>query len=136
MSNLEETKEFLNKYCLQKCNHNSNESCICKIAICFKEIEKVQELESENSALLEENNDLYTELLFAEKQYKELTECVKKQSKVLRVIKEKNVDIIYLKDSNNVEEYNSHFGCAVCKLTKEEFNTLKEYTNEITRVKD
>lgn len=40
MSNLEETKEFLKKHCLQKCNHNSNESCICKVAICFKEIEK------------------------------------------------------------------------------------------------
>ena len=40
MNNLEETKAFLSNHCLQKCNHNSNESCICKVAICFKEIEK------------------------------------------------------------------------------------------------
>ncbi len=42
---LEETKEFLKKHCLKRCNHNSNESCICKVAICFKEIEKAQEQE-------------------------------------------------------------------------------------------
>lgn len=45
MNNLEETKEFLKRQCLQRCNHNSNESCICKVAICFKEIEKSQEQE-------------------------------------------------------------------------------------------
>lgn len=43
--NLEETKKFLNKHCLQRCNHNSNESCICKVAICLKEIEKAQKQE-------------------------------------------------------------------------------------------
>lgn len=42
---LEETEKFLNKHCLQKCNHNSNESCICKVAICLKEIERAQEQE-------------------------------------------------------------------------------------------
>lgn len=52
------------------------------------------------------------------------------QEKVLDIIKEKNVDIIYLKDSNTVEEYNSHFGCAVCKLTQEEFELLKKYFND------
>ena len=43
MYNLEETKDFFKNYCLQRCNHNSNESCICKVAICFKEIEKAEE---------------------------------------------------------------------------------------------
>lgn len=52
------------------------------------------------------------------------------QAKALSIIKEKNVDIIYLKDSNTVEEYNSHFGCAVCKLIQEEFELLKKYFND------
>ena len=51
MSSLEETKKFLEKHCLQRCNHNANESCICKVAICFKEIEKAQEQEKENAEL-------------------------------------------------------------------------------------
>lgn len=42
---LEETEKFLNKHCLQRCNHSSNESCICKVAICLKEIEKAQQQE-------------------------------------------------------------------------------------------
>lgn len=47
--------------------------------------------------------------------------------RVLAIIFGKKVDIVYLNDSNNVEEYNSHFGCVVCKLTSEEFNLLKRY---------
>ena len=50
-----------------------------------------------------------------------------KQEKVLEIVFEKNVDIIYLKDSNNVEEYNSHFGAVVCKLTPEEYDAVKRY---------
>ena len=49
------------------------------------------------------------------------------QEKVLEIIKEKNVDIVYLKDSNNVEEYNSHFGAVVCKLTPEEYDAVKRW---------
>jgi hypothetical protein len=39
----EETKAFLKYHCLIYCRHNANESCICKVAICFKEIEKAEQ---------------------------------------------------------------------------------------------
>lgn len=60
MSNLEETKKFLEKHCLQRCNHNANESCICKVAICFKEIEKAQEQEKVLEIIKEKNVDILT----------------------------------------------------------------------------
>lgn len=60
MSNLEETKEFLKKFCLKKCNHNSNESCICKVALCFKEIEKSQEQEKVLEIIKEKGVDVAT----------------------------------------------------------------------------
>ena len=41
---LKETKEFLEKECISICGHNANENCICKIALCFKEIEKAQNI--------------------------------------------------------------------------------------------
>ncbi len=51
--------------------------------------------------------------------------------KVLKIIFKKKVDIVYLNDSNNVEEYNSHFGCVICKLTQKEFNLVKEWSDWI-----
>lgn len=38
----EETKAFLQRRCIANCGHNANESCICKIAQCFKEIENAE----------------------------------------------------------------------------------------------
>ena len=46
ITDLEETKAYLKRRCIANCGHNANESCICKINQCFKEIEKAQELES------------------------------------------------------------------------------------------
>ncbi len=60
---------------------------------------------------------------------RERYEEYQEQEKSLKIIKEKNVDIIYLKDSNNVEEYNNHFGCVICKLTEKEFDLLKRWLN-------
>lgn len=51
------------------------------------------------------------------------------QEKVLKIIFKKKVDIVYLEDSNTVEEYNSHFGAVICKLTQEEFDLLNRWTN-------
>lgn len=65
-------------------------------------------------------------LLKAQEQEKENAEY----KIVLKIIFEKNVDIVYLKDSNNIEEYNNHFGCVICKLTEEEFNLLKRYCDK------
>jgi hypothetical protein len=39
----EETKEFLQRRCIETCGHNANENCICKIALCLNEIEKAEE---------------------------------------------------------------------------------------------
>ncbi len=41
---LEETKEFFKRRCVANCGHNANESCICKIAQCFKELENVEQV--------------------------------------------------------------------------------------------
>ena len=87
---------------------------------------KSQELESDNSALLEENNDLYIELTFGQKQYKELTEYAKQCTKLLELITRKNVDVRYFKQCNTLNDYNY---CQRLKnrLSQEEFNLLKEW---------
>lgn len=89
---------------------------------------KAQELKSDNNALLEENNDLYAELTFANKQYKELTEYTKQYEKALKIIFEKKVDIELLEFCEDRYEYNMHFSfIEVYHLTEEEFNLLKRW---------
>ena len=44
--------------------------------------------------------------------------------KAFRIIKEKHVDVHWIYESDNVDEYNNHHGWH--KLTKEEFNFLKK----------
>ncbi len=63
---LEETKKVLQNNCIPNCGHNANESCICKIAICFKEIENAEKEIAEYKALLEEyeHYKIFTELFF------------------------------------------------------------------------
>lgn len=80
---------------------------------------KLQELE-------EENNFLSNTMTTVNKQYTSLMSNYQEQKKVLEIILKKDVDIVYLKESNNVEEYNSHFGAVVCKLTPEEYDAVKE----------
>lgn len=92
-------------------------------------LRKVQDLESDNNALLEENNELYVELEFIKKQYKELTEGSHQYKKVLEIIKEKCVDIYILKDLGTLDDYNKwilqRYG-TYYQITQEEFNLLKE----------
>lgn len=117
MSNLEETKDFLKNYCLQKCNHNSNENCICKVAICFKEIEKLQEQEKEIDRLENQCLDLISDNI--------------RLKKVLEIIKNKTVSVFQMNCCKNVDEYNDLKFLDKEKLTDEEFNTLKRWlTNE------
>jgi len=87
---------------------------------------KAQEQEKENDVLLGENDDLYTELAFCEKQYKETIEYAKKCTKLLKLINEKNVDVRYFKQQcNTLNDYNycQLFGD---ELSQEEFDLLKE----------
>jgi len=48
--------------------------------------------------------------------------------KVLSIIKEKNVDFDTLTDSETLDDYNSKMNWSYRRLTKEEFNTLKEWS--------
>lgn len=110
--NLEETEKFLNKHCLQRCNHNSNESCICKVAICLKEIEKAQEQEKVLSIIIKKNVSVWGF-----------------RNRVFGYQKEQNGNKII---NDTYEYYLYHFGCYhngfdIELLTEEEFNTLKEY---------
>lgn len=95
-------------------------------------LRKVQDLESDNNALLEENNELYVELEFIKKQYKELTEGSHQYKKVLEIIKEKRIDIESFYSSFIERDFNYYFysswyrGYGRNKLTEEEFNLLKE----------
>ena len=41
---LNETIKFLEKECISICGHGANENCICKIALCFKELEKSKKI--------------------------------------------------------------------------------------------
>lgn len=93
---------------------------------------KAQELESENNALLEENKDLYVELAFSEKQYKELIECTNQYKKVLEIIKEKQVNISLLRYCldewvDSLYQYNKRTNIEKFKLTQEEFDLLKSW---------
>lgn len=60
--------------------------------------------------------------------YKEIAEYSKEQGKVLKIIKEKNVDIYIFNDLGTLEEYNEwvlkKYG-TYYQLTQEEFNLLK-----------
>ena len=96
-------------------------------------LRKVQDLESDNNVLLEENNELYVELEFIKKQYKELTEGSHQYKKVLEIIKEKPFEsadcVNYLtinKNNSTMLDY-KHY-CMTIKdiLVEEDFNTLKE----------
>lgn len=58
------------------------------------------------------------------------------QEKVLEIIFEKEVSIFQLKSCKNVNEYNDLKFKEENKLTEEEFDLVKRYSNEITRVKD
>ena len=48
-----------------------------------------------------------------------------KQNQALEIIKEKGVDVIWLLETKNVEEYNSSL-CIYSKLPQEEYDLLKE----------
>lgn len=58
----------------------------------------VQELKDENNILLGQNDDLYNELLFLDKQYKELAEYARLQDKVLKIIKEYVMPLVIIDD--------------------------------------
>ena len=109
---------------------------ICKLAKRMLDIENanpskaLKESEEIVEYITEDKKVKYkSTILFDCKIIKQYILKSQEQEKVLEIIFEKKVDIIYLKDSNNVDEYNSHFGCVVCKLTKEEFDLLKRWTN-------
>lgn len=98
-------------------------------------LRKVQDLESDNNALLEENNELYVELEFIKKQYKELTEGSHQYKKALEIIKEKpqaELSLIQLGKIKTYEEYLNYTNYWELDLygdmvyTEEEFNLLKE----------
>lgn len=99
MTELEETKAFLQRRCIANCGHNANESCICKIAQCFKEIEK-----AEQALIKTQNLERFTKLVI-----------------------EKNVEIQLLKENETAEDYNLHFIIDdYQELTQEEFDFIKE----------
>lgn len=79
---------------------------------------KAQELEQDNNALLEENNNLYTELTFAE--------GAKNYRNVLKLIDEKNVDVRYFKQCNTLNDYN-YYQRLKNELSQKEFDLLKEW---------
>ncbi len=56
----------------------------------------------------------------------EMLDKIKEQKKVLKIIFEKNVDIECIKQSNNLDEYNSNSESFIA-LTEEEFELLKRY---------
>lgn len=111
-------------------NKTFNDSHICEIKKEFAKYTPLCEKSKCDECPLSVGDGICLKNVFEKKWESQIK--AQEQEKVLEIIFEKNVDIIYLKDSNNVEEYNSHFGCVICKLTKEEFNTLKENANEIT----
>ena len=82
-----------------------------------KTLIKEQELEKENEIL--------------KGQMKYLTEVVTEFQKILKIIKEKNVDIWLLKSCLTLELYNFSItkmdNCKVFNLTQEEFDTLKRW---------
>lgn len=52
------------------------------------------------------------------------------QEKVLKILKEKCVDIYLLKSISTLEEYNKNIGLRGIELTEEEFDLLKRYCSE------
>ena len=120
--------------CLEKLGHlDLYESCndlkvneVAEFSFVKQALIKAQEIEEDNDVLLGENDDLYTELAFCEKQYKETIEYAKKCTKLLKLINEKNVDVRYFKQQcNTLNDYNycQLFGD---ELSQEEFDLLKE----------
>ena len=94
-------------------------------------LQKAQDLASENNALLEENNELYVELEFIKKQYKELTESAQQQENVLNIIWNKMVDLGRLHYSKTLQDYNTYvIKTGGYPLTQEEFDTLKKDRSE------
>lgn len=100
---------------------------------------KAQVLEEKNNILLGQNDDLYDELLLANKQYKELMEYTKQHDKILKIIRYKCVDNINLGLVEHCVSYESYKLCSQNNmnvndniekenlLTKDEFDTLKNY---------
>lgn len=90
---------------------------------------KAQVLEEENGILLGQNKDYYDELMLADKQHKEFAEFAMQQSKVLKIIFEKNVNMEEIFESEDVVEYNKGLLPVLRSsnaLTDDEFNTLKK----------
>lgn len=59
-------------------------------------------------------------------------ECdlVEKKLKALEIIKEKGVDVIWVLETKNVEEYNDSL-CIYSDLTKEQYDFLKEVLSNV-----
>lgn len=173
----EELKAFLKHHCLTNCGHNANESCICKAALCFKEIEKAERALAELKLIKEakpskalkkleriddyvdkdydycqrgdyaKDYELIKQVLLQAQEAEVLCESLKNhkftpnvitislddytkfidQRNVLEILKEKNVDLKYLRDCKTVEEYNKYCDDLTDEkpLTEEGFNTLK-----------
>lgn len=71
-----------------------------------------------------------------EKQINEALDTIKQalikaqeQEKVLKILKEKKVELMSLYLSSSVEQYNNQFVCDENKLTQNEFDLLKRYFN-------
>ena len=79
----------------------------------------------------EENKRLWNDITTVDKQYTDLMLDYQEQKKVLEIIKEKGVDVGYLKTCKTLEEYN--YNCwndeedFNKKLTEEEFDLLKRW---------
>lgn len=62
-----------------------------------------------------------------DKETEQAIEIVEKREKALEIIKEKRVDVGWLINCENIEQYNNVIGTATHKLlTKKEYNLLKE----------
>ena len=99
--------------------------CKKEISIIETELKRVEEREERVKTL----ETLYQSL---DERYRKALVKNQKQDEILRIIKEKRVDIATLMDCKNAEEYNrwvyvrSHYTYRPFELTPPEFNLLKE----------
>lgn len=123
LENLETLKDMLIG---NGCNNFINDYVNNLILPIKQALLKAQELKSENNVLLEENKDLYVELAFANKQYKELIECAKQYKKVLSIIKKKVMPLVSVENGRvwDNELYSSN------ELTQEESDLLMRFSKE------
>ena len=84
---------------------------------------KAQEQEKENSVLKACIRDW-------EDDYEHLKNALHKEKEILKIIKEKYVNIDLLTEVDTLEEYNSKVSWSAFKLTQEEFDLLKEVVSK------